>query len=94
MKETHETPTRWQVHVFKMGVGLISFYDKKARLELYYQAGRLRQMVRTAELARLLKCSMGHASDLRSGRRNLTPEQADKVVKYCFDKIGEAEKPA
>ena len=80
------------VQVFKTGVGLISFHEKKARLELSYQADRLRQMVRTAELARLLKCSMGHASDLRSGRRNLTPEQAEKVVKHCFAKIEAEEK--
>lgn len=51
------------------------------------QPDRLRQMVGTTELAGVLGCGASHASDLRSGRRNPTPEQIEKITTYVSRKI-------
>jgi hypothetical protein len=58
-----------------------------ARERRSYQPDRLRQMVGTTELAELLACSLSHAADLRSGRRQPTAPQIEKITVHVSAKI-------
>jgi len=80
-------PSRWMVHVWLAEWRTIAQAEALAAERRAWQPDRLRQMVSTSELARLLGCTMGHASDLRSGRREVTPEQVPIIAAHVAAKI-------
>jgi hypothetical protein len=57
----------------------IATLQKRIETLREYQRGRVQSWIATGTLARLLGVSRSHASDLRSGRRNLTDDQSALV---------------
>jgi hypothetical protein len=84
------SPLPFPVWVCAFDRSCLDLADAKLRLEEAKQqkSHQLALLVSTSELAEVLGCSKGHASDLRSGNRQLPPGDADKVIAHVRLKTG------
>ena len=89
--KTAPLQSNWYLHVYAKDLDEIDELEKRIKALIQWQATRLRDLVTTSELSVILSCQMSHASDLRSGKRNLTKSARLKVLRYLKEKHKDAQ---
>jgi hypothetical protein len=84
--KTAPKQSHWYVSVFESDYKKIEQLKNEIKLILEYQNARLRELVTTTELAYVAKCGKPHASDVRSGNRQLSQTKRKLLIEYLKQK--------
>jgi hypothetical protein len=84
--KTASKQSLWYVSVFESDYKKIEQLKNEIALIFEYQNARLRELVTTTELAHVAKCGKPHASDVRSGNRQLSQAKRKLLIEYLKQK--------